>query len=222
MFGKDQRGYILSGLGMLLLIPVMIIIPIFIAVETQSSDIPTKMVTSDTTYRTFSDIKIDIKNQIFTFGNKINDQIFKFNDITTITHNIDLLYNSISEYPNIFKPLEIKITPNYQPSISGSWDVNGGNALLNDGLNITFQNTSAPYIDTTNNRWFCNYTATIGTNMNITVTNGPTNGHSQIYAEAFSYNFKVDSDVSEIADRETAINHFTEFFNDIRTFLSTK
>ena len=69
----------MSGLGFLLLIPIMIIIPVFIAVETQSSELPTKMITSDTSYRTFQDVKTSIKNEVFAFGSNIDDVTFNAN-----------------------------------------------------------------------------------------------------------------------------------------------
>ena len=224
MFSKDQKGYVMSGLGFLLLIPVMMIIPTFLAVESQSSDLPTKMVASDTSFRTFQDIKTDIRNQIFTFGSKIDNQTFTYNQSGQINSAINILYASSTQpkYQSVYGssdgPIQISLMP--QTSGISAWDYTGGTVWLNNGLVLTFFNTSGVYKDAANGNWFCNYTVKTGTNMTISITNGPNSGHIQPYTEFLSYDFVIDTQNSE-ATNTTAINSLNSFFQSIKSAIPT-
>lgn len=222
---KDQKGYVMSGLGLLLLIPVMIVIPTFLAVETQSSDLPTKMVTSDTSFRTYQDIKTDMKNQIFTFGSAIDNRTFTANQSGQINSAIATLYASttVSKYQTVFgssnTPIQISLTPRQTPGLT-TWNSTGGSANLNNGIVLIFFNTSAPYQNGTNGDWLCNYTVKSGGDVTISVLNGPNNGHIQPYTEFFSYDFVVDSQV-KTGTNITVIPIFDGFFQSIARNIPT-
>lgn len=216
MFGKDQRGYVLSGLGLLLLIPVMIVIPIFLAVEAQSSNIPESMITSDTTYRTYQDIKTDVRNQVFAFGDKIQNGTYHSTESGNISSDIITLHSDTLEtkYQSVFNNLNITITPNYPKQSLSDWNYAGGTAYLNNGIIISCNNVTSPYL-ADNNLYSCNYTMAVQSNMNISVDLvNRYNGHNQNYAETYNYYFTVDSGQSTPDSAITSLNSFFKNISD--------
>lgn len=205
----------MSGLGFLLLIPVMIIIPIFLAVETQSSDIPNKMVSSDTTYRVYEDIRNDIRNNVFAFGSAVENKTYQSGESGNIAGSITKLYKTVdaSNYQSAFGNTKISINPNYSPQSFSNWNSTGGTANLNNGVIISYNNITSPYLDPNTGKYFCNYVISVQTNMTIVVNmeNG-NNGHSQPYAETYIYRFRVNSNTN---DNNTAIISLNDFFSSI-------
>ena len=215
MLGKDQRGYVLSGMGLLLLIPVMIIIPIFLAVETQSADLPNKMVISDTSYRAFQDIKSDIRIQVFAFGDAVGKRTYQYTESGNVSSNITKLYSNTiaSKYQTVFNNANINISSNFTPSKS-VWNSTNGYASKDNGIKISYYNNTGLYPDF-DNHLSMNYTISIQSDMIITVDIGNgINGHSQPYAETYSYFFTVNSGST---DNVTANDNLNTFFKNIVT-----
>ena len=63
----DEKGYVMSGVGFLLLIPVMIIIPVALSLEDQSSYLPETFVKSDTLFQTYKNVYADINSKVNEF-----------------------------------------------------------------------------------------------------------------------------------------------------------
>jgi hypothetical protein len=113
MIRKDQRGYVFSGLGLLLLIPVLILIPIALSVEQQSSNIPSTFVKSDTVFDTLKNIYIDLNDKLSDFATSVNNK--NFTNQNQLSTPIILLYNQTqqSTYQNAYGSTvdSIQITP---------------------------------------------------------------------------------------------------------------
>jgi hypothetical protein len=224
MLGKDQKGYVMSGFGLLLLIPVMIIIPVMLAVETQSGDLPNKFTQSDTVYRTFQDIKTDLRNQMFILGYKIDKKTFSISEEKNITDAIDAFYASTNnaKYQNTYDNnfVYVNVAGKQAPSIDlNQWNENGGTASLNNGYILTFARASPAY--SINSNYHCNYTMKIQANTTITVTQGSAaeTGHTQDYIETYVYYFVVKTNQN---NEISANNTLSTFFHNIGTHIYNK
>lgn len=224
MLGKDQKGYVMSGFGLLLLIPVMIIIPVMLAVETQSGDLPNKFTQSDTVHRTFQDIKTDLRNQMFILGYKIDRKTFKVNEDGIITDAIHVFYTATqtSRYQSAYGEnfVKVDVQKNFASQPLNTWDAWGGTAYLNNGYILIFANTTDNYLQPKTNIYLRNYTMTIKADSKITVVQGPEaeTGHSQDYKETYVYYFVVNSNT---ANNQTATDAFNGFFSRIGNYIST-
>ncbi|WP_414468744.1 hypothetical protein [Methanobacterium sp. ACI-7] len=171
------------------------------------------MVSADSAYRTFLDIKTDIRNQIFTMGDNIQNKTYQIGDSAKISGNITKLYNNVqaSRYKTIFND-NVTVAPSYSIQPISMWNVTGGNIKMDDGITISYNNVTGLYNDT-DSTLLCDYLMYVQVDMNIyvTLTSGKS-GHYQSYNETYVYSFTVDSGTTNSG---TAISNLNGFFQGI-------
>jgi hypothetical protein len=182
MFGKDEKGYVMSGLGFLLLIPVMIFIPLALSVEEQSTDIPNTYVKSDTVFQTLKNTLNDISDRTNDYKNKINKKTY--DNPATFASDIYSLYNDTKKdnYESSFVGTvdSYSVSPNLTSSLSIGNET--GVIPLKNGIEIKYF-----YINQTtiNGKSVYEYNLNITANMIINIKKS-NSGNNQNFYTAFT------------------------------------
>lgn len=221
----DEKGYVLSGLGFLLLIPIMILIPIALSLEVQSNNLPENFVKSDTIFQTYKNIQADINSKVNQFISAPSNQnsyygiygvTYSYLDSNKLAGNISYLYNStrLSDYQNSFVNTVDYL--NIQPAFSDhqiTGDNITGTIPLNNGIemNYGFVNQS---VDKKNYILY-NYEMNVTINMTITIKKD-TNGFNQNFVLVYPVTnaFYINSTTT---DPVQAITNVKIFFTDLKT-----
>lgn len=215
MLGKDEKGYVLSGLGLLLLIPVMIIIPIVLSVESQSSNIPSTFVKSDTAFQTYKSIQNDLTNKVNSFTNVVFNSTYSYNNSSKLANSISLLYNSTQ--PSVYQTA-------YGQSVDtlSIYPVNTGNHLttsnqsgvipLRNGINIYYAYVNSSLQSNTNTVVY-NYTMNVTINTTVSITKANNGIYKSINFNYPFIFFSVDSGTNNNATAQTRINSFFTSLN---------
>jgi hypothetical protein len=219
----DDKGYVLSGFGFLLLIPVMILIPIAISLEVQSSNLPNTFVKTDTIFQAYKDIQADLSSKVnqFTGDPKKNNGIGTFgavyqaNDtVNKFAGNITYLYSRTlpNQYSDTFANTldSVTITPGFSDTLSTG--NNSGTIPLNNGIKIDYlflnKSTDAGgYI-------LYNYSMNVTINMNIDIKKGD-GGLKQQYLANYPVRnaFQVNSTSKINSTAESNINTWFSSLN---------
>lgn len=187
----DEKGYVLSGLGMLLIIPVMIMIPIALSVTNQSSDLPNTFVKSDSAFYANNNIQSDMSIKLSNFLINITNANYIWNNPNPLANNITLLFNTTNSayymQNNIFGIDELSINPTNPTQITQIYYDNSTYPTLpTSGIIVLENGISIQYIfsdnNTVNNEYFYDYTVFPVINSTITTTKSNA-GHVQNYVD---------------------------------------
>ncbi len=211
----DKNGYVLSGVGMLLLIPLMIMIPIALSLQQEGAQIPTTFTKSDVVFRTFDSIRNDIEQKAIRFSDNLYNKTYKYNESQLLAGNFTKLDNSISEniykdaYAGVVDSVEVKAN-NYPhtPSINNE----SGYIPLSNGIQVTYNYTSRTI---TNNTIYYRYSVTITVNVTIDVIKANAR-HKRTYEYSFGSLIIIDTVTN---DNTTAENNIRTFFNELDSYL---
>lgn len=206
MFGKDEKGYVLSGFGLLLLIPVMIIIPTVLSVQDQSSTIPNAYVKSDTVFQTVKNIENDINDKTNNFTNSINKKVYT--NSSSLSTSINLLYSSTSEsvYKNAFDGTDdlVSITPNSTASLIMGNET--GFIPLKNGIQLSYNYTGQQNV--TNELMYA-YTMNVVINIKFNIVKSKVGNNKNFYATYTPVTFYLSSSTNP-----------TTFFDNLKTNLN--
>ncbi|MGF7117495.1 hypothetical protein [Methanobacterium oryzae] len=167
---KDEKGYVMSGIGFLLLIPVIILIPLALSVQDQSADIPTTFVKSDTVFQTLKSIQNDINDKANNLKNSISKKTF--NDPSDLAKCISVFYNGTTE--DVYKDTYVGTVDSISISPASSnhlvMDSNSGIIPLKNGIEITYSYVNKTTLGTIgNNNTVYVYNMNITANMNMDI-----------------------------------------------------
>lgn len=210
MIRKDEKGYAMSGIGFLLLIPVIILIPFALSVQDQSTDLPTTFLKTDNDFRTYQNIQIDLNNKLNGFQNNVYGQFYNPCEAGKLAGNISALYFSTiaSVYQKTYMSNNgtapgtvdsITFTPG-TPASSNHLAINNGNDYgripLKNGIEIDYGVVN--WNQTINNRNGNSYNTTlynmnITVNMTIDIVKSNTATHKNFYAVYGPIPFYVNS-----------------------------
>lgn len=219
MIFDDEKGYVLSGIGMLLLIPLMIIIPIAISLQADSSQLPSTFVKSDTVHRTFKAIEKDIQEQTIIFTEAVYNNTYSnktYNNSAVLAGEISKLYNNTREsnYQQTYAGVvdTVRIQPNYQPGIS--LNNVSGDIRMNNGINLqyTFVNNT-----TMAGKIVYIYKLTAILNMTIHVSKVDMSQEKRYEYPIRTVNFYVNSNTNNM---DTARLNISAFFSQLETMLA--
>ena len=208
----DERGYVLSGVGMLLLIPLMIMIPIALSLQEESSQIPTTFVKSDVVFRTFDSIRNDIEEKTSRFADNLYNKTYRYDEASLFAGNLSNLNNNISEniykdaYRYVVDSVEVKRN-NYPmtPSIGNE----SGYIPLSNGIQVNYT-----YENRTQNATgiiYYKYKITITANVTIDVIKSNTR-HKEAYEYSFVTLIFINTNTTS---NTTAEYRVREFFNNL-------
>ena len=212
----DEKGYVLSGVGMLLLIPLMIMIPIALSLQQEGSQLPTTFTKSDVVYRTFNSIQNDIQKKIINFTDSIYNKTYK--DASEFEADIKKLDDSIKEdiYKDAYSEVvdSVKLTPNNYPKTL-NMNNESGYIPLKNGIQITYN-----YINkTADNSGIIYYKYAIKVTANLTIdVVKSTARHNQTYEYPFDSQIIINTTTT---DNTTAENNVKNFFDNLRSRLSS-
>lgn len=225
----DEKGYVMSGLGFLLLIPVMILIPMAISLEVQSNIIPQTFVKTDTLFQTYKDIQADINSKVsqFTSDPKKNNGIgtygvvYNYQNSSQFANNISYLYQrtQVYDYQNAFAipPNNTVDSLDIQPAFTSSLNTGNltGTIPLINGIKIDYKFNNQS-VDKGNNILY-SYSMTVTVNMTIKLSKN-NNGLNQSFITVYPVQnaFQVNSSATNNA---TAINNVNIFFTNLNTNL---
>lgn len=216
MIRKDERGYVLSGLGFLLLIPVIILIPIALSMQEHSADVPITFTKSDTVYNTFNAVRRDITNRVDDFVLETTNDTYEWNQHTLFANNIIRLYNNTNRniYHQAYVPTvdTFNVRPNY-PLTGVSMNNTTGRIPLRNGIVLYYNLTGAGL---TGSDIIYNYTFTTEINIIIEITKG-NSGHNQVFDTRFNFPMSVNTTTNNSTLAGDRIN---QFFNNVRTILT--
>jgi len=221
MFSDDQRGYVLSGLGMLLIIPVILLIPLALSVQEEgstSADIFTK---SDTAYRAVSNIIDDVDKQIVDAIAKIDLTVYDYDKAVLLAGNITKVLNNtnVSNYQRAYNNTldSLKITPHYTCS-EPSFNNQSGTLYSSNGIIFQYgplYNGEGQYYGLVDGYYQYNYTANFTVNMTIFASKVGSS-YNNTFERFTTFEFSVNTKTNSAATAATRIN---QFFADLKTFL---
>lgn len=237
----DDKGYVLSGLGLLLIIPVMILIPIALSVTNQSADLPNTFVKSDSSFYANNNIQNDMSIKLSDFLDTVSDQNspYQQTDSNLLAQQISTLYATTNTnyylQNNNFGMDNINITPMYPPNqhleIRYKTDPNlppdllsnpmlpnlpsnlpvYGSFLLSNGINITYQIINPSYKQ--GNDYFYVYAFSPTINASITTVKNDS-GLNQTFVDANNTgNLTIELNNNNPSNVNT-------FFNSLNTSLT--
>lgn len=216
MIRKDERGYVLSGLGFLLLIPVIILIPIALSVQEHSTEVPNTFTKSDTLYNTFKAVQRDINNKVYDSGYEIINVTYKHNESALFGNNIIRLYNNTHKsiyhaaYGQTVDTFNIK--PNYNAS-APNMNNETGKIPLNNGIVLYYNLTGFGPIGS---NIIYNYTFTTEIDISIELTKA-NSGHNQTFKTRYDFPMHVNATTNNSTLASDRIN---QFFNGVRTIIT--
>lgn len=205
----DEKGYVLSEVGMLLLIPLMIMIPIALSLQEEGSQIPTTFTKSDVVFRTFESIRNDIEQKAIRFSDNIYNKTYKYNESQLFAEDLKNLNNNISGdiYEDAYAGVvdSVKVEANNYPKTRDLTNESGYIPLIN-GIQIiyNYENTTI-----TNNTIYYKYRITITVNVTIDVIKA-----NARHKETCEYSF------GSLIFINTATNNNTTAEENIRTFFN--
>lgn len=234
----DERGYVLSGLGMLLIIPVIIMIPVALSVMNASSDLPNTFVKSDTAFYANKNIQRDMSIKLANFADDIdnsnNTNIYSWNN-TPINNeqNANLLANNISSLysttnssfylaNNSLGVDNLSVTAFYTgQSMQNNNNISGVIPLKN-GIMIAYNFTSVnnTTFGKNNNQYtefYYNYTFYPIINSTISTTKA-NDGQIVNYVDT-NDSSTVEIDVGNDPTQTTINNHINSFFGNLKSLL---
>jgi len=204
MFRRDEKGYVMSGIGFLLLIPVMIIIPVALSVEAQSSTLPNNFVKTDVVFQAYQNINSNLNDKINAFINDPNvgvyNQVYDSSNAVGMANSIYALYTATSFtnyqnayltngiYPGVLDSLNF--TPG-DPAASHhglnnpGMDQNSGTIPLKNGIEINYvlvdQNAIVFNKTSKKNITYALYNMNITVNMTLSLSKGNSYNQKDIY-----------------------------------------
>jgi len=213
----DEKGYVLSGVGMLLLIPLMIMIPIALSLQEESSQIPNTFVKSDVVFRTFDSIRNDMKEKAMRFADNLDNKTYKYDEASAFAGNLTNLDNSISGdiYKDAYKYVvdSVDVKPNNYsrtPSIGNE----SGYIPLSNGIQVYYTYEDRTQDNKTNIIYY-RYRVTITVNVTIDVIKSNTR-----HKEAYEYSFAARISINTTAtDNATAESNVKTFFNNLNSII---
>lgn len=215
----DEKGYVLSGVGMLLLIPLMIMIPIALSLQEEGSQLPTTFTKSDVVYRTFNSIQNDIQEKIINFTDSIYNETYTYNNASKFAADIIKLDDSIKEdiYKDAYSDVvdSVKLTPNNYPKTL-NMNNESGYIPLKNGIQITY-NYINKTVDNGSHIIYYKYAIRVTANLTIDVVKS-TARHNQTYEYSFDSQIIINTTTT---DNITAENNVKSFFDNIRSRLSS-
>lgn len=211
----DEKGYVLSGVGMLLLIPIMIMIPIALSLQEEGSNIPTTFVKSDVVFRTFDNIRNDIKEKTMRLSDNLYNTTYKYDQAQLFAGNLTKLDNSISEniYKNAYADVvdSVEVKPGNYPRTFNMGN-ESGYIPLNNGVqvNYTYENMTTIKKDI-----IYKYRILITANVTIDVIKSNAR-HKEAYSISGSTIIFINTDTE---DNATAASRINTFFNNLQSTL---
>ena len=219
----DEKGYVMSGVGFLLLIPVMIIIPVALSLEDQSSYLPETFVKSDTLFQTYKNVYADINSKVneFTGDPKKNNGIgtygvvYRYNDSNQLAGKINYLYSRTEEqyYKDAFNGTVDSMSIGHAFSDTLTTSNTIGTIPLINGIKISYQ-----YVNKTNDKQgniLYTYAMNVTVNMTINIKKD-NSGLNQNFVMVYpiSNAFQVNSTTTNNATAETNV---AIFFNGLNS-----
>jgi len=209
----DEKGYVLSGVGMLLLIPLMIMIPIALSLQEEGSQIPGTFVKSDVVFRTFDSIRNDIEEKTSRFADNLYNKTYRYDEASLFAGNLSNLNNNISE--NIYKDAyryvvdSVEVKRNNYPMTPNIGNESGYIPLSN-GIQVTYKYDGRTQDNQTNIIYY-RYRITITANVTIDVIKSNTR-----HKEAYEYSFVTLIFINTTAtNNTTAETNVINFFNNL-------
>lgn len=214
----DEKGYVMSGLGFLLLIPVMIIIPIALSLEEQSGNLPETYVKTDTVFQCYKDIQADIISKINEFlgDPKKNNGVGTYGVVYPYDHpeqfagNISYLYNrtQVGLYQGSFANTvdSLNIVPIFKGTDSLTITSTSGIIPLQNGIEIRYNYVNQT---TVNNFILYQYSMDVAANMTMIITKNNT-GVNQNFVSVYHVPnaFYVNSSTSDSAAAAARVDSF--------------
>lgn len=200
---KDEKGYVMSGIALLLLIPVMIMIPLVLSVQNQSSNIPESFVRSDVVGDSFNTIANDLNTNVQNFANNVHNK--NFTSSNNMTNLISNLYNltSAEKYKNAYINLDlVTLSPRTAPRETLQMNNQSGVIPLKNGITIKYvydQSNSTTQIH------YYNLTVVVNTTLSVKKDDtGQQNTITDVYGTyifSIPYNTNTNTFFSEIENQ---------------------
>lgn len=235
MLIKDQKGYALSAIGILLMIPIILIIPVALNVQDQASTSADVFTQTDTVFRAVNNIATDIDNRLYEETNKFTDEgptveiredrpklISDYlKDVITITHTDTYL----DSYAYILDSLEIE--PAYNDT-GINMNNTTGYARTKHGLIFEYdviEDDQGNIFYTEGNRIYYDYAVSVNINLNIEGKKDSAinkqSGYKQNLDTTTGFTLKIntrarDGDEAEAAQKIDIF--FTNLKNNLRTY----
>lgn len=213
MIGEDERGYLLSGMGLLLLIPVFILIPVALSVQEHSASIPSTFTKSDTLYNTFKAIQRDMTSKVYDYGLNATNITYSYNQSSLFANKIKTLYNYTnkdlyqSAYGQTVDTLDIKPA---NPNLVLNMNNVTGIMPLKNGIVLYYNLTGFGPVGS---NIMYNYTFTTEINIIIELTKS-NSGHNQTFDTRYEFPLYIDTSTN---DNATASDRINQFFNGINS-----
>lgn len=223
MLKQDQKGYVLSAIGMLLMIPIILIIPIALSTQEQASNSTDIFTKTDVSFRTVKNVIEDMNKQANTFI-QIDSTVFREDQSSNLAGNLTTLFNKTKpiNYQNsyAFTVDELTIEPDYS-NIGSSMNNETGYINTNQGIKFKYEGLGTPYYaleGTGSNRaYYYNYTANLTININIEAKK-LNSGYQQKIDRYYTLFFRINTRTSDAGEAATRVNNF---FNNLKSGLNS-